>query len=132
MAKLQKPLNAIVVLSELSHIFCCGLPAFFSFLSLLSGLGVTVLMPSTFENFHHFMHDWEIPMLMISGLILVLGWVLHKIARNMDCVSEGCAHPPCGPIKKKSNKILVFATILYLGNLVFFILFHSGISPLNA
>ncbi|MAQ70953.1 MAG: hypothetical protein CL565_02045 [Alphaproteobacteria bacterium] len=128
MAKLQKPINAIVVLSELSHIFCCGLPALFSFLSLLSGLGVSALMPSSFETLHHFMHEWEVPMLMVSGFILVVGWVLHKISKNMDCVSDGCAHPPCGPVKKKSNKVLVFATLLYLGNLVFYTTFHSDLS----
>ena len=126
MAKLQKSMNAAVIISEFSHVFCCGLPAFFSLLSLLSGIGMTTIMPAALENFHHTIHDWEVPMLMGSGVILVLGWVLHQFSKKMDCATDGCSHPPCGPVKTRSNKLLLFATILYAGNVIFYLAFHAG------
>lgn len=124
MQKLQKTLSGAVILSELSHIFCCGLPVLFSLASLLAGIGFLTVVPGWLEHLHHALHDYEIPLIMASGVILVSGWGLHYIAKRLDCRSTGCAHEPCGPKKKRSDRILLAATVLYCTNVVLYTFLH--------
>ncbi len=124
MQKLQKTLSGAVVLSELSHIFCCGLPIMFSLASLMAGVGLITVMPGWLEIVHESFHSYEIPMIVASGAILLLGWGLHHLARRIDCKSTGCGHPPCAPKKKKSDIILIFATVLYSLNVILYTFIH--------
>ena len=97
----------------------------FSVLSLVTGLGLISTMPAELEFLHHIVHDYEIPMILTSGLIVLVGWMLHYIAYRMDCRATGCAHEPCGPKKKRSGKVLVIATGLFIINVgVYFFLHH--------
>lgn len=124
MQKIQKFVYWACVSSEISHIFCCGLPILFSLLSLLSGLGVIIAMPAGLDFLHEALHDYEIPMIITSGCIIVLGWALHYVAYRIDCRSTGCGHGPCAPKKRNSGRVLIIATALFVMNVSIYFLFH--------
>ncbi len=125
MNRLQNAINWVVVTSEISHFFCCGIPIVFSLLSLLSGMGIIASMPLGFNNLHEAMHQYEIPMIAMSGVIIALGWMLHMVATRIDCRNTGCGHQPCAPKKKQSSKILMVATGLFALNLTAYFLLHG-------
>ncbi len=123
--RLQNYVNVAVVTSQLGHFFCCGIPIVFSIISLLSGLGIMVSLPfGTVDCLHCIMHDYEMHMIVASAVVITLGWALHYVAVRMDCRDTGCGHEPCGPKKKRSSKILIFATALFVFNLAGYFLFH--------
>lgn len=125
MQKIQNFIYWACVGSEISHIFCCGLPMVFSVMSLASGLGLMAAMPASLEFLHHAIHDYEIPMIMMSGLVILMGWALHYVAYRIDCRSTGCAHGPCAPKKKRSSKVLMVATGLFIFNVSGYFLIHA-------
>ncbi|MGH1377323.1 MAG: hypothetical protein ACRBB3_00725 [Alphaproteobacteria bacterium] len=114
----------VVVLSEISHIFCCVLPSVFSVLTVLVGLGLIGALPVWMESLHHVMHDWEIPLIAMSGFVLVIGWSLHFISKKIDCHDTGCGHEPCGKKKDKTARILQIATLLFVINVSIFLGLH--------
>lgn len=126
MERLQKTLFWALVASETSHVFCCVLPTLFSVLSLLAGLGVVSVLPAPILEFHEMMHDWEIPVISMSGAILLFGWAIDSYARKIDCHNTGCAHGPCTPKKKRADKILKIATVLFLVNVSVYLIFHRS------
>ncbi len=127
MQKLQTILNVTVIASQSTHILCCGLPLLVSLAGLVSGLGLTALLPPGFEAFHDKIHYYELPILAVSGVILALGWVLHVISMRLDCrETAGCHHEPCAPKKKSSFALLVAASLLFAVNAMFF-LWHHGV-----
>ena len=122
MDRINTHLGWAVILSQLTHVFCCGLPVLFSILSLLSGFGLIGMMPASMESVHEALHTWETPILIGSGVILVLGWALHAYARRLDCTkTSSCSHAPCAPKKRKSSYILMGATALFIVNLLVFV-----------
>ncbi len=121
---LQNFIGWIGVSSGFVHIFCCGLPIIFSVVGLLSGVGVFVALPSGLEHLHEQMHDFEVPMLLFSGGVIVLGGLAHFIAYRLDCRSDGCCHEPCKPQKKRSMKILSLAAVLYIVNVLAYLFVH--------
>jgi hypothetical protein len=126
----QKSLYWAIVISETSHVFCCVLPTIFSIMSLATGLGLIAAMPSGLEIMHENLHDWEIPMITASGVIVLLGWVINYIAVKLDCHDTGCVHEPCGTKKRKASKILKIASVLFVFNLAIFLFFHHGLEHL--
>ncbi len=112
------------VLSEISHVFCCVLPSVFSVLTVLVSAGLIGAMPVWLEGLHHFMHGWELPMMAMSGSILVIGWALHFVSKSMDCHDTGCVHEPCEPKKKHTARILQIATLLFVVNIVIYLSIH--------
>jgi len=125
MQRLQKFLNVSILATEASHIFCCALPTLFSILSLLAGIGIISAVPAGIMFMHDIMHDWEIPIIVFSGLMIALGWALHDYSKRLDCRGSGCAHEPCEPKKNRSAKILKIATVLFLVNIVIYFGFHA-------
>ena len=125
MQKIQNFIYWACVGSEISHIFCCGLPMLFSAMSLISSLGLVAAMPASLEFLHESIHDYEIPMIMASGLIILMGWALHYVAYRIDCRSAGCCHEPCAPKKKNSYKVLAVATALFALNVTGYFLIHA-------
>ncbi|MCK6418167.1 MAG: hypothetical protein L6Q57_04420 [Alphaproteobacteria bacterium] len=122
----KKAILWAVILSETSHIFCCVLPTLFSVLSLLAGLGMVSLMPPVFVEMHEMLHAYEVPIIAASGLVLLLGWVLHRHAQKVDCHDTGCHHGPCGTQKGLSHRILLIATLLFVVNVSVYLIFHRG------
>ncbi len=124
MQRIQNFIYWACVTSEISHVFCCGLPMVFSLLSLMSGVGLVATMPSGLAFLHEKLHGYEIPMIVTSGAIIIMGWVLNYIAYRIDCHNTGCAHGPCTPKKKRSAKVLYIATGLFLLNVTGYFLIH--------
>ncbi len=131
MKKVQGLLNGVVILSEASHVFCCVLPTMFSIMGILVGLGVAGAMPFWLSGVHELIHEWELPIIFSSACILALGWSVHYISEKMDCHDTGCHHPPCEPKKKSAATILKIATILFIGNIAVFLVFHKGLATLG-
>ena len=124
--KHQKRLYWAILLSETSHIFCCVLPTLFSLLSILAGIGLVAAIPGWLTDFHDIMHDWEVPMIMLSATVVALGWALHFYSQKIDCHDTGCHHGPCGPKKKMASRILIAATILLAFNVTIYFGFHRA------
>ncbi len=122
--RVQGIFSWVVVLSEVSHVFCCVLPSIFSVLTVFVGMGVIGVMPVWMESTHHAMHDWEIPLIGMSAFILVLGWLLHFISKRIDCHDTGCGHGPCGTKKNKTARVLKIATFLFVINVVIYLSVH--------
>ncbi len=120
MERLQIHIGWAVIASQTTHIFCCGLPALFSILSLLSGFGLIGILPSSFSGIHEVLHEWEHSILILSGSILVLGWTLQAYSRRLDCTTTSCVHASCKPKKKTSSYILLGATFLFLINIIIY------------
>lgn len=127
MQTLQKSIITAVIVSETTHIFCCVLPIAFSVFSLMVGTGVISAMPGFVNSMHHAIHDYEIPMIVASGVVLILGWVLYAISQKMNCQDDGCMkdHGDCAPRKHKTNIILIIATFLFMINVSVYFTFHA-------
>lgn len=126
MQRIQNIFHWTIIGSVLSHIFCCGLPTIVSAISLISGLGIMASMPAGLAALHDVLHAYEMPLIVFSGVMVSFGWVLHEISRRLDCRSTGCGHPPCAPKKKRSTKLLMFATALFLINAAAYIGFDHA------
>lgn len=123
---LEKSLTWAVVLSETGHLFCCVFPTVFSLLGFLAGLGVIAALPPSMVAFHGFMHVWEVPIILVSGLFLTLGWAVHYYGRRFDCHDTGCAHGACGPAKKRADLMLKIATFLFIFNVLIYVGVHRA------
>ncbi|MGB4056835.1 MAG: hypothetical protein WBK77_01985 [Alphaproteobacteria bacterium] len=126
MEKYKNAIFTALIVSEASHVFCCVLPTVFSVLALLSGLGFISALPAGWATFHDAMHHYEIPMIIVSALILVGGWWLYYYSEKIDCHDTGCCHGPCAPQKSKTRVFLKIATILFVVNLLIYGVFHRG------
>lgn len=126
MERLRKSIIWAVVASEASHIFCCVLPTLFSLMGLLAGAGLIVAMPGPLVALHDILHDWEVLMVLGSGVILLVGWGLHILAARMDCHDTGCRHEPCTPNKNRAGFVLKIATLLFMVNVLVFLVVHRG------
>ncbi|MBU0800032.1 MAG: hypothetical protein KKA05_03430 [Alphaproteobacteria bacterium] len=115
-----------VLVSETGHVFCCVMPTIVTVMSLLSGLGMLSVMPAGLLAFHDFMHEWEIPVIITSAVILLFGWVLHFISLKLDCHDTGCHHGECAPKKISTSKLLWIATGLFSVNLIIYLALHVG------
>lgn len=128
---MQKHRNKIfwlVILSESSHIFCCVLPTLFSLFSLFANVGMFV-MPAWFISVHERLHEWELPIVLASGLVLGLGWWLHGESLKGECHTPGCQHHPDPEHPKRSpaHLILKIATLLFVVNVFVFLVIHRGL-----
>ena len=126
MEKLQKSLNVAVILAEVSHVFCCVLPTVVSLMSVLVGAGLIGTLPVSLLVLHDLLHDWELPIIVGSGVLIALGWVVMWYSRKIDCHNTGCGHEPCGPKKLRSTRLLKIATVLFVINVSVYTVFHRG------
>ena len=126
MQRLQKALYMAIIASETSHVFCCVLPTIFSIVSLMAGVGLVSTMPGWLAGIHAELHHWELPLIAMSGAVVVLGWALYAYSRKIDCHNTGCHHGACEPRKKTASNILKIATILFVVNTAVYLVFHRG------
>ena len=127
--KIKKSILLGVIASESIHIFCCVLPTIFSVMSLLAGMGMIATMPGFIDELHHVIHDYEIPMIIASAIILCIGWALYVWSRRMDCSEDGqssCCHEPCSPKKDRTKIVMIVATILFIVNVMVYFGFHQA------
>lgn len=120
----DKIITGTVLLSEISHLFCCVIPTVFSIASLMAGAGAISALPPVWGGLHDTLHRYELPMIGSSAAVLFLGWALHAYSYWVDCRSTGCAHEPCAPKKKRNYGFLLFATGLFLVNVTIYGVFH--------
>lgn len=132
MQKHQNKIFWAVVLSESTHIFCCVLPTLFSVLSLFAGIGLISVMPSFLVDLHHLFHQWEVPMLVASAVVLAAGWGFYRYSRSIDCHDAGCNHASCNPTKNRVRIVLILASALFAVNLFVYFAFHRPMSERNA
>ena len=131
MQRLKSAIFWTVLVSETGHVFCCVMPTVVSILSLLSGLGLIGIMPAGLLAFHDFMHEWELPIIATSFVVLLAGWGLHALSMKLDCHDTGCHHGACTPKKNNTSKLLWIATGLFAANLAIYVFFHLS-HPLPA
>lgn len=124
--KIQKSLMFAVILSETSHLFCCVLPTIVSLMGLLAGLGMVVALPAGVLELHDFLHEWEVPMIAGSGVILALGWIAVHYSEKVDCHSTGCSHGACAPRKNRAHLVLKIATVLFVFNVLVYTVVHRS------
>lgn len=125
-SKIQKTINWAVIICEGSHIFCCVLPTLFSVVSVLVGAGMLATMPGWLDHFHDVMHDWEVPAIIFSGVVIAIGWGLDFVARRMHVHAEGCHHDHSDTDAKPKNLILKIATVLFLINVTVYFGLHRS------
>lgn len=125
MERIQKSIFWAAVLSETSHVFCCVMPAIFSVMGLLAGLGFVVAMPPVLESVHAVLHQFELPMMGMSAVVMAAGWGLYAVSRRFDCHDTGCVHGACSPRKNRAHLVLKIATVLFVFNLIIYFGLHS-------
>ncbi len=121
MQRLHRTISWVMILSLVSHVFCCVLPTVVGIISLLTGLGFFSVYTPYFSAIHDFIHNYEFGIIIFSAVILAFGWGLQLYSRAVDCHSTGCHHEPCEPKKNRSSIMLKIATILFIINLAIFI-----------
>lgn len=127
MQKIQKALFWTIVASESTHVFCCVLPTLVSILSLVAGLSALSFLPASILRLHEMLHGYEVPIIIFSGAMLALGWVLHFYSEKLDCAVDACcSHEPCAPKKSKTFKVMIFASLLFFFNIAVYFAFHYG------
>lgn len=115
--------GAVVVLSLLTHIFCCVLPLVMSITSLASILGFTAVH----EMWESTFHAYEVDILIFSGSMLLVGGLSALVSHWIDCRRDAhCAHDDCAPKKRWSEYVLLGAAILFICNLALYLFFPHG------
>lgn len=132
MSRFHRHLSIAVLLSEFSHVFCCVLPTLFTVLSFAANLGLIAVMPGFLLEIHNRIHEYELVIIAVSGLMLVVGWAAHFISNKVDCHDDGCCHPPCAPQKGMNVKILTIASLLFVINFSIYAFIHKNIFHLAA
>lgn len=131
LANLRKHFGWAVLLSELSHVFCCVLPTIVTILGMLANIGLIGVAPGFITEVHETIHAYEIQIIVFSGLMVVLGWGVHLASREVDCHDTGCVHPPCSGTKTGNSRILVIASLLFAFNLVIYFGIHQNVLGLE-
>ena len=124
MEKINLYIGWFIITTQTTHVLCCGLPIIVSTISFLSGIGLMASMPKIFNGAHAIVHDYESIIIAFSTTMLVIGWALHYLSKELDCRKAGCEHEPCSPVKKRSNRILIAATILFAINITIYFALH--------
>lgn len=128
---ISKHFGWAILLSELSHVFCCVLPTIVTLLGVLSNIGLIGAAPVFLTGLHETIHSYEIPIIVFSGVMVVMGWVFHLASRSVDCHDTGCVHPPCDSKKSGNSKILIVATLLFFINILIYFGIHQNIMDLE-
>ncbi|MDY0029236.1 MAG: hypothetical protein RBR86_04750 [Pseudobdellovibrionaceae bacterium] len=131
MADIRKNFGWAVLLSELSHVFCCVLPTLVTVMGVLANAGLMGAAPGVLMDLHETIHHYEIPLIIFSGVMVALGWIIHLASTDVDCHDTGCAHPPCSPKKRNNSRILVIATVLFAVNLLIYGGVHQNVFHLE-
>lgn len=122
-----------VLVSELSHVFCCVIPTLVTILSAFANLGLFVVSPDgILMSIHNKMHSYEIPIILFSGGMVALGWAAHLFSQKVDCHDTGCGHPPCTPQKARNSRVLIVASVLFCLNIIIYFGVHLNVMHFDA
>ncbi|MFT6106976.1 MAG: hypothetical protein ACJA0S_001403 [Rickettsiales bacterium] len=109
---------SLIIGCSLMHIFCCGIPLLATIIGLGTNLGFItrgVLENPLFESFEKF----EIEILLLSGLMLVLAFILKLKADKMNCCEKE-ERNFCAKNEKMNNCFLKISSGLYLFSILTF------------
>ena len=129
MAKAGTLIATTALLSELSHVFCCILPAVVTLGTLLLSAGMIHSMPGFMIVLHDFIHGYELHILAGSFIVLLAGWWIAAMTERKDCHAKGCNETHHGRGKARSIKILKVATLLFAINASVYFGLHRGLDP---
>lgn len=129
--KIHHVVSWVALASVIGHVFCCGIPLALGILSLIAGLGTFSAVFPGLDAAHAALRDVEIPMLLFSLSMVMLGWGLQFHASKVDCHDTGCEHPPCNPRKTRTTRLLWLATFLFFANFAMLVFAHDHAEPLS-
>lgn len=127
MQKLNRTITWTVLASEVSHVFCCLIPAALSLLSLFSSAGLVGMVPGFVLSWHEIMHNWEPEMIAFSGILLLTGWSLHRYSKKQGCTPHqgACKHEICEKRRRRTDFILLGAALLFTVNVTLYLGVHK-------
>ncbi len=128
MEKIRKGLMAAILLSEVSHLFCCVLPVLAAVASLLVGAG---FLPALAWPLHDLIHRYEVPLIVFSAVIIAAGWGVYLLALRTDCQALGHHEAHCHKVTRKTRTVLVIGTALFLFNLAVYLFLHRELGILE-
>lgn len=107
---------SLIIGCSLMHVFCCGIPLLATIIGLTTSLG---FISNGFLEVPIFVlfEELEIKILIISGLILLIAWILKFKAKDLDCCPVE-AKKFCNFNSKINQIFLKIATSLYIVNLI--------------
>ena len=111
---IHKFANAAVIAAGLSHVFCCVLPAVLSILSISTVFGASTTTVLNFEWFEAI----EEQVLIFSGVVLFISGLAQLVSWRVKCNASVCCHEPCEKRKNWAMRLFIFATVIYLFNLI--------------
>lgn len=128
----HRSLGWAVLVSELGHVFCCVLPTLFTILSFGANVGLIGEAPGFLTVLHEQIHHYEIPIILFSGGMVAVGWViyivgLHFVAGHRDCGGFACEK---GAVRNRI--ILIVASFLFAVNVFIFAFVHKNIFNISA
>lgn len=126
--KLQRNIALTIIMAESTHIFCCVLPTVVTVLALLSSLGAVTQVPVFMLDLHEILHAYEVPVIVFSGVMLVLGWVMYGVSRQIECQKQHCEphETVCASRKNNTGLILTVASVLFVVNVTVYFTLHRG------
>ncbi len=132
--KLHKSLFTSVIVAETTHVFCCVLPTLVTLISLAGSVSSSITLPGILLDIHEWLHAWEIPVIIFSGIMLALGWGMYFLAKQIECARPHCTphETSCSPQKKNAHLILMIATILFVANVTIYVTIHRGMDGQGA
>ncbi len=90
-------------------------------------------LPFWFEDLHRLTHNFEIPLLIFSGVVVLFGWWIFWKGQKKDAArileEASCAHNGCTKTqdshKRTASIVLKIASILFALNLGVYVVFHE-------
>ena len=124
--KLHRHIGWAVILTEVSHVFCCVLPTIVTLISVLASMGVAIQVPVLMLDLHDFLHHYEVGIIMLSGVMLAVGWALYMFSRRIECMKSHCEphETVCAPQKNNTHTVLVVASVVFLINVSVYTFVH--------
>ncbi len=116
----------MVVGTELSHVFCCVLPMLVTVFTVIVNAGLLTATPVFLTQIHDVIHDYEMPIILFSGLMMFVSWAVHLASHQAESDATGCGHSSCVSKQNKNLRILQIATLLFFMNLVIYFAVHKN------
>lgn len=88
---------------------------------------VRLVLWAGFFALHEKIHAYEVPLIVGSGILLLVGHILQYVSFRIDCHDTGCGHGDCTPKKYRASKFLLFATLLFGLNVIYYFFFSHPI-----
>ncbi len=125
---LHRNIGIALILAESTHVFCCVLPTVVTILSLMASAGAILPIPLFLLDIHEFLHAYEMPMILFSGVVLLMGWGLYLASRATTCEKPHCGphETVCAGKKDRTRLVLGIASVLFVMNLTVYITLHRG------